>query len=89
MSAMQTKDKQYLVNIFDKIESSVKTVNEKIIAQQQKRATVEDLIATVALEQLTIQHEILMVLGIMFFDPGTGPATLPVAPRRIMGFMGK
>jgi len=45
---MQTKDKQYLANIFNRITASVNTVNDKIIANQQKKATVEDLMATVA-----------------------------------------
>jgi hypothetical protein len=83
---MQVKDKQYVANIYNKISASVKTVNDKIIANQQKRATVEDLIATAALEQLAIQHEILIVLATMVFDPGTGPATLPESPKKIIGF---
>ena len=53
---MQVKDKQHLANIFNRILASVKTVNDKIIANQQKRATVEDLMATAVLEQLAIQH---------------------------------
>lgn len=83
---MQVKDKQYLVNIFNKISASVKTVNDKIIANQQRSATVGDLMATVALEQLAIQHEILIVLATMVFDPGTGPETLPEPPKKIIGF---
>ena len=83
---MQVKDKQYLVNVFSRISASVKTVNDKIVANQQKRATVEDLIATAALEQLAIQHEILIVLATMVFDPGTGSETLPELPKKIIGF---
>jgi hypothetical protein len=83
---MQVKDKQYLVNIYNRISASVKTVNDQIIAHQQKRATVEGLMATVALEQLTIQHEILILLATMVFDPGTGSDTLPESPKKIIGF---
>ena len=83
---MQVKDKQYMANIFDRISASVKTVNDQIIAHQQKRATVEGLMVTVALEQLTIQHEILIMLATMAFDPGTGSETLPELPKKIIGF---
>jgi hypothetical protein len=83
---MQVKDKQYVANIFNRISASVKTVNDKIIANQQKKATVEDLMATAALEQLTMQHEILLVLATMVFDPGTGSETLPEPPKKIIGF---
>jgi hypothetical protein len=83
---MQVKDKQYLANIFNRISASVKTVNDKIIANQQKKATVQDLMAVAALEQLAIQHEILIVLATMVFDPGTGSETLPEPPKKIIGF---
>lgn len=83
---MQVKDKQYLVNIFNRISASVKTVNEKIVAQQQKKATVEEVLVTAALEQLAMQHEMLIVLATMVFDPGTGPETLPEPPKKIIGF---
>lgn len=83
---MQSKDKQFVANIFNKISASVKTVNDKIIDHQQNRATVESLMATIALEQLTIQHEILIVLATMVFDPGTGSETLPEPPKKIIGF---
>ena len=83
---MQIKNKQYLVNILNRISASVTTVNDKIIANQQKRATVEDLIATTALEQLAIQHEILLVLATMVFEPGTDSETLPEPPKKIIGF---
>jgi hypothetical protein len=83
---MQVKDKQYMVNLFNRISASVKTVNDKIIANQQKKATVEDLLATTALEQLTMQHEILIILATMVFDPGTGSETLPEPPKKIIGF---
>jgi hypothetical protein len=64
----------------------VKTVNNKIIANQQKKATVEDLLATAALEQLAMQHEILILLATRAFEPGTGPETLPEPPKKIIGF---
>lgn len=83
---MQVKDNQYLVNVFNRISASVNTVNDKIIANAQKRAAVEDLIATTALEQLAIQHEILIALATMVFDPGTGSETLPERPKKIIGF---
>ena len=83
---MQMKDRQYMVNIFNRIAASVKTMNDKIIANQQKRATVEDIMVTAALEQLAIQHEILVVLGMMIFDPGTSSEALPEPPKKIIGF---
>jgi hypothetical protein len=85
---MQIKDKKYFVNVFNKISESVKTVNDKIIANQQKQATMESLLATVALEQLSMQQEILIILATIAFEP-TGTETLPEAPKKIMGFMGK
>jgi hypothetical protein len=85
---MQVKDKQYFLNVFNKISESVKTVNDKIIAHQQSNATIEGLLATVALEQLAMQHQILILLATMAFEP-TGTETLPEAPKKIMGFMGK
>jgi hypothetical protein len=84
--SMQVKDKHYVTNIFNRVSASVKTVNDKIIAHQQKRAAAEDVIATAALEQLAIQHEILLVLATMVFDPGTGSETLPEPPKKIIGF---
>jgi len=83
---MQVKDKQYVANIFNRISASVRTVNDTIIANQQKKATVENVMATAALEQLAIQHEILLVLATMVFDPGTGSETLPEPPKKIIGF---
>jgi hypothetical protein len=83
---MQLKDRQYMANILNRIAASVTTVNDKIIANQQNRATVEDLMATVALEQLTMQHQILTVLVTMAFDPGTSSEAFPEPPKKIMGF---
>ena len=53
---MQLKDKQYFVNIYNKISASVTTVNEKIVARQKGKASVEDLLATVALAWLIHQR---------------------------------
>jgi hypothetical protein len=64
----------------------VKTVNDKIIANQQNRATIEDVMATATLEQLAMQHEILTVLATMVFDPGTSSEALPEPPKKIIGF---
>jgi len=84
---MQVKDKKFFANIYNKIAGSVQTVNEKIVAHQQKKVTTEDVIATVALEQLAIQHEILLVLATMVFDPGTESVSLPEHPKKISGFL--
>jgi hypothetical protein len=83
---MQVKDRQFMVNIFNRISASVTKVNDKIIANAQKTATIEELMTTVALEQLAMQHEILVVLTTMVFDPGTGSEPLPEPPKKIIGF---
>lgn len=83
---MQPKDKQFVANIYNRISASVKTVNEKIIANRQNKATIEDLIATAALEQVAMQLEILIVLALMAFDPQTDSETLPEPPKKIIGF---
>ena len=83
---MQVKDKQFLVNIFNRVSASVVRVNEKIIAHQQNKLSVENLQATVALEQLAMQHEMLIALAMLVFDPGTGAMVLPDLPKKIMGF---
>lgn len=83
---MQVKDKKYMLNIFKRISESVKTANEKILAQQQGKLSLEQLKATLALEQLGMQHEILIVLATMIFDPGTDTEPLPEMPKKIIGF---
>ena len=83
---MELKDKQYFVNVYNKISASVTTVNEKIVARQKGKASVEDLLATVALEQLAMQHETLIALAILVADPGSGADALPVVPKKIIGF---
>jgi hypothetical protein len=72
--------------MFNRISASVTKVNEKIITHQQNKASVEELLATAALEQLAMQHEMLIVLATLVFDPGTGPDTLPELPKKIIGF---
>jgi hypothetical protein len=49
---MPLKDKQYLANIVSRISASVTTVNEKIVADQQGKASAEELLTAVALQQL-------------------------------------
>jgi hypothetical protein len=62
-------------------------VNEKIIAHQQKKVTTEAVLTTIALEQLAMQHETLILLATMLFDPGTDPNTMPEPPKKIIGFV--
>ena len=83
---MHVKDKQFLANIFNRISASVVKVNEKIIDHQQGKTSLEALLATTALEQLALQHEMLIVLATMVFDPGTGSEVLPELPKKILGF---
>lgn len=83
---MYVKDKQYLANIFKRISASVTTVNAKIIASQQKKISVEELLASVALEQLAMQHEALIVLATMVADPEMNAGPLPELPKKIIGF---
>jgi hypothetical protein len=66
--------------------ASVTKVNEKFIAQQQGKVTVNDLVAIATLEQLAMQYEILIVLGTMLFEPETPDETLPELPKKIIGF---
>ena len=83
---MYVKDKRYLANIFRKISESVTTVNAKIIAAQQKKISVEELLTSVALEQLAMQHEALIVLATMVADPEITAEPLPEWPKKIIGF---
>lgn len=83
---MYVKDKQFLVNIFKRISKSVETVNEKVIAHQQKRIPTEDLLATVAMEQLGMQHEELLLLAMLVADPEINVDSLPEPPKTIIGF---
>jgi hypothetical protein len=83
---MQLKDRQSIVNILNRVAASVNTVNDKIISYQQKGATVEGLMATAALKQLSMQHEILILLATMVFDPGTSSEALSEPPKKIIGF---
>jgi hypothetical protein len=83
---MQVKDKQWLVNMYNKVSASVNKVNEKIIAHRDGKATVESLQAAVALEQLAVQHEILLLLGVLILDPALAAEPLPEFPKKIIGF---
>jgi hypothetical protein len=83
---MQSKDKKFLVDVYDKISASVTTVNDSIVAHQQRNTTVEQVMATVALEQLAMQHQILVILALMAFDPGTDAQVMPELPKKIIGF---
>jgi hypothetical protein len=83
---MHTKDKKYLANVFNRISTSVTTINEKIIAHQQGKASVEDVVANAALEQLSMQHEILILLAMLVTDPALAADPLPELPKKIIGF---
>jgi hypothetical protein len=83
---MQLKDRQYLANVFNRIRASVNTINEKIIAQRKGEATIEGLLATTALEQLAMQHEILIMLAMLVTDPELTSEPLPEFPKKIIGF---
>ncbi len=83
---MYVKEKQYLANIFKRISASVKTANEKIIACQQKKISIEELHAAVALEQLAMQHEALIVLATLVADPEINVEPLPELPKQLIGF---
>src|ERR1700739_956843 len=83
---MYVKDKRYLANIYKRISTSVTTVNTKIIASQQKKISVEELLASVALEQLAMQHDTLIVLATMVADPEINSGPLPELPKKIIGF---
>lgn len=82
---MQVKDKQFVANVFNRISASVATVNKKIVAHQQKMISADAVLVTVALEQLAMQHEMLILLATMIFEP-TDSAPLPELPKRIIGF---
>ena len=81
---MQVKDKQYLANVFNRITKSVNTVNAEIIARQQGNISGEDLLTVVAMEQLAIQHETLIVLTTLVADPSINVPELPT--KKITGF---
>jgi hypothetical protein len=83
---MYVKDKKYLAGIFERISESVATVNSGIIASQQKKISVDELLATIALEQLSMQHEALIVLATMVADPEINVGPLPELPKKIIGF---
>jgi hypothetical protein len=83
---MHVKDKQYLTNIFNTISASVNAINGKIIAHRQGKASVEELIATAALEQVSMQQEILLVLAMLVADAALIAEALPEMPKKIIGF---
>jgi hypothetical protein len=83
---MQSKDKKFLTDVYNKVSASVTTVNDSIVAHEEGKTTVQQVIATAALEQLAMQHQILIILASMAFDPGTGSQVLPEMPEKIIGF---
>jgi hypothetical protein len=83
---MHVKDRKYLANIFSRISGSVTSINEKIIAHRQGKASVQELLALAALEQLAMQHEILIVLAMLVTDPVLTAEPLPELPKKIIGF---
>jgi hypothetical protein len=83
---MYVKDKRYLANIFKRISASVTTVNAKIVASQQHKISIEAVQTSVALEQLAILHEVLIVLATLVADPEINVEPLPELPKKIVGF---
>jgi hypothetical protein len=86
---MQTKDKQFLANVFKRVSASVTTVNAKIVAHQQGKISAADVQATTGLEQLGMQHEMLILLAMLVYDPGTGTEAteaMPEWPKKMIGF---
>ena len=83
---MYVKDKRYLANIFKRISASVTTVNAKIVASQQHKISIEAVQTSVALEQLAILHEALIVLAMLVADPEINVGPLPELPKKIVGF---
>lgn len=79
---MQVKDKQYLANVFNRITASVNTVNERIIAHRNGKVSVEELHALIALEQLVMQQETLILLATLAIDPALATEPLPELPKR-------
>jgi len=59
---MYISDKQFLATIFNRISAFLTTVNARIIAFQQKQISIEEFQASVAMEQLAMQHEPLSCL---------------------------
>jgi hypothetical protein len=83
---MYVKDKEYFANILKSISASTTTVNAKIAAYQQKKISIEALQTSVALEQLSMLHETLIVLATLVADPEINAGSLPELPKKIVGF---
>jgi hypothetical protein len=83
---MYVTDKKYFANIFKSISTSVATVNEKIVACREKKISIEALHTSVALEQLSMMHEILIVVATLAADPEINAGPLPELPKKIVGF---
>jgi len=83
---MYVKDKQFLANIFTRMSASVTTVNEKIVACRQNKISIESLQTTVALEQLSMMHEALIVLTMLVTDPSINFEPPPELPKKVVGF---
>ena len=83
---MQLKDKEYLINVVNRVSASVTTVNETITAYKNGKMPLENFQATITVQQLVIQHDILIALAMLVFDPGTDTSPLPEMPKKIIGF---
>jgi len=83
---MKLKDHKYFENVYETIGKSVKRVNEKLVDYQKDKATVEQLQVVLAMEQLSMQHEILTTLAMMIWEPKTEGETLPTPPEKLIGF---
>lgn len=83
---MKLKDNKYIEGVYLLIGKSVQRVNEKIEAYKKDGCTVEQLQVVLAMEQLSIQNEILSTLAMMIWEPSTPGENLPPPPQKIIGF---
>jgi hypothetical protein len=83
---MRLYDKNYLGNVYERIDKSVKRANELLVNYQKDKASVEQLQAVLAQEQLAMQHEILITLAMIIWEPKNGEENLPKPPEKMIGF---
>jgi len=83
---MKLHDKNYLGEVYVRIDKSVKRANEQLVTYQKDGCTVEQLQVVLAQENLAMQHEILSTLATMVWEPKTGEDNLPRPPEKMIGF---
>ena len=83
---MKSHDRNYLGDVYERIGKSVNRANDMLVNYQKEKATVEQLQAVLAMEQLAMQHEILTTLATMSWEPKTGEENLPKPPEKMIGF---